>query len=125
MPASTLIQQDVRVPALPMGTMVDKDGNPTDDELLFRTQLITSLQRNFNNEGLVAPTQGNAASPNDYVTQIQNHQNIQGQYTCQLGTILYVIPDAADYTQDKVMIAVRNDNTYPSTPPLFKTVTLV
>ncbi len=124
MPASTLPPQDIRVPTLPIGRMVDKDGMPTDDELLFRTQLITSLQQNFNNEGLVMPVQENSASPNDFVTQIQNHQNIKGQFTCALGTIVYVVPDPNDYTQDKVMIAVRNDNTFPDTAPLFKEVTL-
>ena len=126
MPADTLIQQNIRVPTLPMGEMVTKDGTPTDDELLFRTQLITSLQQNFGNEGLVIPVQGNGVvlGVDDYVTQIQNHQNIKGEYTCALGTMLYVIPDATDYTKDKVMIAVRNDNTFPNTPPLFKTVTL-
>ncbi len=125
MPASTLPPQDIRVPTLPMGEMVTKDGMPTDDELLFRNQLIVSLQKNFSNEGLVIPVQGNAASPADYVTQIQNHQNLKGQFTCALGTMLYVIPDQADYTQDKVMIAVRNDNTFPLTAPIFKQVTLV
>lgn len=124
MPADTLPQQNIRVPTLPIGRMVDKEGMPTDDELLFRTQLITSLQENFNYEGLVMPTQQNGASPNDFVTQIQNHQNIKGQYTCALGTMLYVIPDPLDYTQDKVMIAVRNSNDFPNSAPIFKTVTL-
>lgn len=124
MPATTLPQQNIRIPTLPIGRMVDKEGMPTDDELLFRTQLITSLQQNFNYEGLVMPTQQNGISPNDYVTQIQNHQNIKGQYTCALGTMLYVIADPLDYTQDKVMIAVRNSNDFPSSAPIFKTVTL-
>lgn len=127
MPASTLIQQDIRVPALPTGQIVNKDGYATDNELLFRNQLITSLLKNFNNEGLVIPVQlnGIVVGVDDYVTQIQNAQNIQGQFTCALGTMLYVIPDPTDYTQDKVMIAVRNTNTFPNTAPLFKTVTLV
>lgn len=124
MTVNTLPEQSIRVPTLPIGRMVDKEGMPTDDELLFRTQLITSLQNNFNYEGLVMPTQQNGASPQDYVTQIQNHQNIKGQYTCALGTMVYVIVDPNDYTQDKVMIAVRNSNDYPESAPLFKTVTL-
>lgn len=127
MPAPTLIQQNIRVPTLPMGEMVKPDGTPTDDELLFRNQLMVSLQQNFGNEGLVIPTQGNGVilGVDDYVTQIQNHQNINDEFTCALGTMLYVIPDSADYTKDKVMIAVRNDNTYPLTAPIFKQVTLV
>ena len=115
----------IRVPNLPTGPLVDDKGNATDDELVFRQNLVTSLQNNFGNEGLVMPTQYEEASPENFVTKIQNHQNAAGQYTCALGTMLYVIFDPLDYTQDKVMIAVRNDNTYPDTPPLFKTVTLV
>lgn len=115
----------LRVPNLPTGKIADENGMATDDELIFRQNLITSLQNNFGNEGLVMPTQNNEAPPADYVTQIQNNQNENGQFTCQLGTMLYVIADPLDYTQDKVMIAVRNDNTYPATAPLFKTVTLV
>jgi hypothetical protein len=115
----------MKIPNLPsLSPIVTEDGYRTPIEQVFMQQLITELQKNAGPEGLVAPTQFEEAAPNDFVTQIQNNQDGQGQYTCQLGTILYVIPDPADYTQDKVMIAVRNDNTYPNTPPLFKTVTL-
>ncbi len=112
------INQTIRVPNLPQGQLVDSNGYATNEELTFRQALVSLLQLLAGSEGLVMPTQ----SPGN-VTIIQNNQNIQGFYTCQLGTMLYV-QHPSDYTQDKVMIAVRNDNTYPNTPPLFKTVTL-
>ncbi len=113
-----------RIPNLPLGQIVNDNGMATDDELAFRQALITSLQSYMGNEGLVAPTQIEGSAPGtDYVTQIQNHQNAQGQYTCQLGTIIYS-QHPTDYTQDKVVIAVRNSNDYPVSAPLFKTITL-
>jgi len=109
----------MNIPDLTVSKVVEADGYPTPEEYQFRQNLIQSLQSVTSDEGLVSPTQ--SASN---VTIIQNTKNTQGQYSCQLGTILYVIADPNDYTQDKVMIAVRNDNTYPNTPPIFKTVTL-
>lgn len=113
----------MKIPNLPTAKLVEETGYPTSTELQFRQNLIQALQLGAGDGGLVAPTQPNSVlEPN--VTKIQNNRDSQGSYTCQLGTILYVIPDKTDYTKDKVMIAVRNDNTYPATPPLFKTVTL-
>lgn len=109
----------MNIPDLPVSQMTKEDGYPTPEETQFRQNLIQALQLGASEEGLVAPTQSQAN-----MLVIQNNQNAQGQFTCALGTILYVIPDPNDYTQDKVMIAVRNDNTYPNTAPLFKTVTL-
>jgi len=109
----------MNIPDLPVSQMTTADGYPTSEENQFRQNLIQALQLGASEEGLVAPTQSQAN-----MLVIQNNQNAQGQFTCALGTILYVIPDPNDYTQDKVMIAVRNDNTYPNTAPLFKTVTL-
>lgn len=111
--------QVIRIPNLPNGQIVDSSGNATDDELTFRHALVTQLQSLFGNEGMVMPTQ----DPTSAAT-ILNHQNDQGTYTCQLGTMLYV-QHPSDYTQDIVVIAVRNDNTYPNTAPVFKSVTLV
>ena len=37
----------IRIPNLPIGQIVDENGNATDDELSFRHALITSLQNNF------------------------------------------------------------------------------
>lgn len=98
-----------RIPNLPLGKIVDDNGNPTDDELTFRQALVTSLQNYMGNEGLVAPTQ---TATN--ITTIQNNQNSQGQYTCAFGTIIY------DSTNNSIKIAIDNG----SGAPLFKTVTL-
>jgi hypothetical protein len=115
---------DIRIPNLPTGAIVDDKGIATDGESTFRRILITSLQKNFGNEGVVVPVQ----NPTD-VLRIQNNSVYnpatgQQEYTCQLGTILYS-QHPTDYTMDKVLIAVRNDNTYPATPPVFKQVTLI
>ena len=107
------------IPQLPVNKIVEPNGYPTSEELLYRQNLQQALQLGASEEGLVAPTQTPTILP-----VIQNAQNPQLQYTCQLGTFLY-IKHPTDYTQDKVMVAVRNDNTYPSTPPIFKTVTVV
>lgn len=109
----------MNIPNLPLAPMVDKDGNATDVELTFRQNLISALQEGAGPEGVVFPT----VNPTQ-LTTIQNNQNPQGQYTCALGTTLYVEVDPADYTQDIVVIAVRNSNDYPNSAPLFKTVTL-
>lgn len=109
----------IRIPTLPIGEMVDKDGFPTGIEYGFRQALITSLQAYMGSEGLVMPV----VSPTD-LTTIVSAKNGQEQYTCQLGTLLYV-QHPTDYTMDYVAVAVRNDNTYPVTPPIFETVMLI
>lgn len=113
----------VRVPNLPFEKMVNEQGEPTSSEMTFRQTLITGLQKYFGAEGLVMPTQ----SPTN-LTIIQNNQAPNpstgtNEFTCNLGTIIYV-QHPTDYTQDKVMIAVRNSNDYPISAPIFKTVTL-
>ncbi|MGE4118946.1 MAG: hypothetical protein AB7F29_13820 [Candidatus Nitrosocosmicus sp.] len=82
--------------------------------------LVTSLQQNFGAEGVVVPSQ----SP-DNVTIIEDNQDLQGSFTCQLGTIIYEkAEDPTDYANDRVLIAVRNSADYPESAPLFKEVTL-
>lgn len=113
----------VRIPNLPLDKMVDENGKATPSELTFRQTLVGNLQILFGQEGCVVPVQSPAN-----ITTIQNNSIINPttgnpQFTCQLGTILYS-QHPTDYTQDKVVIAVRNDNTYPATAPIFKTVTL-
>lgn len=121
-----MAERVIRVPNLPMGVIIDENGRATDDFLTFLQALTQSLQQNYGPEGLVMPTQteGMSAGVDDFVTQIQNNQNEKGQYTCQLGTMLYVINDVNDYTMDKVQVAVRNSNDYPESAPLFKTFTV-
>lgn len=116
----------MNIPNLPISPIVKTDGYPTDVEANFRQVLIKTLQQNAGPNGLVMPTisASGTMTATETLTAIQNQQNSQGQYVCQLGTMLYVQVDAADYTQDKVVIAFRNDNTYPVTPPIFKVVTV-
>lgn len=127
---TTLPTQVIRIPNLPDGKIVDEEGFATEDESSFRHTLVTNLQQLFGNEGLVIPTQTQGLSPGDYVTQIQNAQRpdpvtgLPGAYTCQLGTMLYVINNPLDHTKDQVLIAVRNTDDYPLSAPKFKQVTL-
>lgn len=110
----------MNIPNLPpLSPAIDENGYRTPVEQIFIQQLITELQRNAGNEGLVMAT----VNPTQLAT-IQNNQLENGQFTCQLGTMLYVIVDPNDYTQDKAVIAVRNSNDYPLSAPLFKTFTL-
>lgn len=112
-----MADQNIRVPNLPMGEIVNEDRTASPDELTFRQRLISSLQDNFGDEGLVAPTQTAAD-----IVKIQNNKAINpitGQvsstdFTCQYGTILY------NSTANSIMIAI-NDG---SGAPIFKTVTL-
>jgi hypothetical protein len=99
----------IRIPNLPIGKMVDDEGNPTTGELTFRNALVSSLQNYVGNEGLVAPTQ--LASD---ITVIQNNQLSNNEYTCAFGTIIY------DSTNNSIRIAVNNG----SGAPVFLTVTL-
>ena len=115
--------QVVRIPNLPLDKIVSDDGTATPTELTFRQTLISNLQTLFGNEGCVVPVQNPTT-----MTLIQNNAVVNQttntlEYTCQLGTILYV-QHPTDYTQDKVVIAGRNDHDYPATPPIFKTITL-
>jgi hypothetical protein len=113
----------IRVPNLPNGQIADSDGNPTDDEITFRQALITSLQKNFGDEGLVAPTQSYAN-----MLIIQNHQvpnpvtGVLDIYTCQFGTCLYV-PDFPVLTvpTPSIVFCVPDG----SGNPLFKRVSLL
>lgn len=120
-----MVDPVIRVPNLPTGPLVDDQRNATDDELTFRQALITSLQRNFGPEGLVAPTQLYA----DMLT-IQNNRipdpvtGAAGQYTCQFGTCLYV-PDfpvgGPPVATPSIVFAVDSGGGVP----LFKRVSLL
>lgn len=99
----------MNVPDLPIDEFVTADRKLSDVGKNFFQQLISQLQNNFSNEGLVAPTQ---SSTN--ITIIQNNQNGTEQYTCSYGTILY------NSTGNSIQIAINNG----SNVPIFKTVTL-
>lgn len=100
----------IRIPNLPFGQIVDETGHPTDDELTFRQALIGNLENFMGNEGLVMPTQTTAN-----ITEIQNAQNENGQYTCAFGTFIY------DSTTNEIKAAI-DDGTGK---PIFKVVQLL
>lgn len=110
--------QQIRVPNLPVGPMVDDKGYPVPTEIAFRQTLISGLQTNFGNEGLVAPSQTNVDS-SDNVTTIQNNTVItteggEPQYTCQGGTLLY------DSTNNHLLVCILDSMGVPT----FKVVTV-
>lgn len=96
----------IRVPNLPNGQIVDDKGYPSDDELTFRQGLITSLQQNFGNEGVVVPSQTNAAAPDNFIRQIQDNRipnpvtGVADQYTCGFGRFLY------DATNNRILVSI-------------------
>jgi hypothetical protein len=105
--------QQIRVPNLPLGPMVDDKGNPTASEITFRQTLISGLQQNFGNEGLVAPSQQNTTSPNNAVLTIQNNQVVNPatgelQYTCQGGTLVY------DSTNNNLLVCILASDGTPT-----------
>lgn len=99
----------IRIPNLPTGPLTKQDGYPTDDELVFRQTLVSSLQANFGSEGCVAPSQ---SSTN--ITAIQNNVLPNGQYSCAPGTIIY------NSTNDTLMVSILVAGV-----PTFKTFTVV
>ncbi len=104
----------LRTPNLPAGQMVNEDGTPTPEELLFRQRLVSSLQNNFGPEGVVVPTQD---STNIAIIQNNRVPNPSGGAsipTCQFGTMLYNV------TTNSIMIAIDDG----AGNPIFKTVTL-
>ena len=111
-------RDSVRIPNLPMGRIVDANGQPTDEEQTFRQALLTLLQSLFGTEGVVMPSQ---TATN--ITSIQNNTDTTPGtspattvYTCQFGTMIY------DSTDNSIRIAI--DSGGPTHAPVFKTVTL-
>lgn len=108
----------VRIPNLPSGPLVDKNGYPTPEELTFRESLLTLLNSILGAEGLVMPSQ-----PGANITIIQNN-TIQTPnanaptYTCQFGTMIYQTDAMSGATAVKIAV---DDGTGV---PTFKTVTL-
>ena len=105
---------DIRIPNLPTGPIVNDKGNPTDGESTFRRILITSLQKNFGNEGVVVSAQSATDILKIQNNTVYNPATGNNEFTCQFGTILY------NSTANSIMIAI-DDGTGA---PLFKTVTL-
>lgn len=74
----------MNIPDLPVSPVTENDGNPTAPELQFRQNLVQALQSVTSDEGLVPPSQTTAN-----ITIIQNATNVQGQFTCMPGTLIY------------------------------------
>lgn len=106
----------MNIPNLPVGKIVDEDGMPTDQELTFRQNLVSELQDNASDEGLVIPTQSTTN-----ITNIQNHtipnpaDPMNPIYTCQFGTFLY------DSNTNEIKVAIDDG----SGIPIFKVVQLM
>lgn len=103
----------VRIPNLPIGPLVDKDGRATPEEMTFRQGLLTLLQTIAGNEGLVAPSQ----TTTDITAIVTKQQAVPGAstniYTCAPGTFLY------NSTLDTVQVTVLVGGI-----PTIKTVTV-
>lgn len=97
----------------PFSAVVDERGFRTSVEQVFMDQLLKELTMNAGPEGLVAPTLSEGPPVNQILT-VQNNTNLEGEFTCQYGTIIY------NSTANSMMMAV-NDGT---NKPLFKTVSL-
>lgn len=107
------------IPNLPVGRIVDNDGTPTDEELIFRQQLIESLQRIVGPEGLVSPSQTSADITIIATHQVPDPSNPSNSvYTVDFGTILYETDASTPETSMKVIV---DDGTGV---PVIKTFTL-
>lgn len=105
----------MNIPNLPTGNIVDENGALTSVWLTFFQNLISTLQLNASDNGLVAPMQ---TAANIAVIQNNTMPNPSGGspiYTCAYGTSVYNV------TANSIMYSV-NDG---SGAPIFKTVTLV
>lgn len=86
----SMTPQEVRIPNLPRGQLVDSDGNSTLDFSTFMQTLVTNLQRYFGNEGMVMPSQ----TAENIALIVANTIPNSGQpdvplYTCAPGTMIY------------------------------------
>ena len=112
-----ILRNNIRIPNLPMGKIVDANGMPTDDEMTFRQTLLTLLQQFIGNEGLVMPSQ-TAAN----ILLIQNNTaQAQGATpaftnTCAFGTMIY--------ESNTALVKVAIEDPLGSGTPVFKTVTV-
>lgn len=106
-------QLEFRIPNLPSGPIVDKDGNATATELTFRQALISSLQGLVGNEGVQVSNQSTA----NIATIIGNTNSVPGtnitNYTCAGGTLFY------DSTLNVLQVAILVGGT-----PTLKTITV-
>lgn len=74
----------MNIPNLPVSDMVDKNGNASDVEQIFRQNLISALQQGVGQEGFQLSSQ-TAAN----ILIIFNAVDSQGTRTAQPGTLIY------------------------------------
>jgi|ERR1017187_795939 hypothetical protein len=109
---------NVRIPNLPLGKLVDEKGMATPEEQMFRQGLLNLLQTLMGEQGIVIPSQTTAN-----ILSIQNYrQPMPGAtpdflYPCQYGTLIYN-SDIVDQTKS-IQVSINNGGS-----PLFKTITL-
>lgn len=119
MSSSPLPTNPIIIPNLPVGKIVDENGNPTDEELQFRQQLITTLQAIIGPEGLIAPAQTSSNINTIATNTAQNPSNPSTTvYTARYGTIIYESNAVSSDTSMKVIV---NDG---FNVPIIKTITL-
>lgn len=99
--------QQIRVPNTPIERMVDDQGYPTPATQTFLYTLITSLQQNFGNEGLVAPSQPQditTTPPTDTISVIQYNTIVDAagvaKESLQNGAFLY------DSTNKRMLVSI-------------------
>ena len=112
-PPPAPVVQNVIVPNIPIGAIVDKDGRATEDFWSFLQILVSNLTSYLSEEGLVAPRQ---TSSNISIIQNATVPNPSGgaaTYTCAPGTFLY------NSTNDTMMVSVLSGGI-----PSFKTITV-
>lgn len=99
----------MNIPSLPVENFIDPNTNDLNPNWrIFLDQLVSVLQQNASNEGLVAPSQSTADIAIIAANQLQN-----SSYTTQGGTLIY------DSTTDLLKVAILVANV-----PTFKTVTV-
>ncbi len=120
------MSQPIRVPNLPIGKMVDENGMPTAEEQMFRQALMTLLQTNFNNQGVVIPSQTQAdllIIQNNVVTkQSPSSTDTIESYSCKFGTLLYKPSTTAYPTAPNDYLAVSMDDGTVNQAPVFKRI---
>ena len=125
MSVPTTYDKNIRIPTMPSGKLIDENGYATTDFQYFMQTLVSQLQLNSGNEGLVVPSQNSAN-----VTTIQDNtvpntsDPLSTVYTCQFGTLIYqpntaAMPGAGN---DKLLVAFNNGT--DNTTPIFKTITV-
>ncbi len=116
--------QPIRVPNLPVGKMVEESGEATAEEQMFRQALITLLQKNFNVQGVVVPsqTQANLTIIQNNVVTTPNASTSVTNYSTQFGTLLYKPSTTVNPAIPNDYLAVAMDDGTANQAPVFKRI---